>query len=60
MAPVLVVVAVSSKWCGSSVAQFVNDSWVLDLTRRTTTANIGENWLIYTTIYEKFDCKICN
>jgi len=29
----LQMVIVSSKWCGSSVAQFVKDSWVLDLTR---------------------------
>jgi len=28
-------VIVNSKWCGGSVAQFVNDSWVLDLTRPT-------------------------
>jgi len=37
-APVLMAVIVSSKWCDSSIKQFVNDSWVLDLTRPTTTA----------------------
>jgi len=30
----LLDVIVSSKWCGGSVAQFVNDNWVLDLNRR--------------------------
>ena len=31
-------VVVSSQWCDSSVAQSVNDSWVLDLIRPATTA----------------------
>ena len=30
-APVLVAVIVSSKWCGSSIAQFVNDTGVLGI-----------------------------
>jgi len=46
MAPVLMVVTVSSKWCGSSVAQFVYDSWVLDLTGTTAAAvNTVEKWM---------------
>jgi len=44
-APVLVAVTVSSKWCGSSVAQFVNDSWVLYFTRTATTVNTVEKWM---------------
>jgi len=43
MVPVLMVAIDSSKWRRSSVAQFVNDSWVVDLTRPTTTVNTGEN-----------------
>jgi len=47
-APVLMAVTVTSECRGSSVAQFVNDSSVLNLIRPTTTVNTGKNcmWLI--------------